>query len=54
MLVDPAGNPALIDELIDFLTIGKSGALLISELRSHGSRPHQPSGRRGDLYGGSY
>src|SRR5207248_10414587 len=41
------GNPALIDELIDFLTTGKSGALLINELRRHGSRRHHPGVWRG-------
>jgi hypothetical protein len=48
MLVDPAGESALIDELIDFLTTGKSGALLISELRRHGSRQQHQLSRRGD------
>ena len=47
------GNPALIDELIDFLTTGKSGALLISELRRHGSRRQHPAfGTGAKLYGG--
>jgi hypothetical protein len=31
MLVYRAGDPALIDELIGFLTTGKSGALLTSD-----------------------
>jgi hypothetical protein len=42
------GNPALIDELIDFLTTGKSGALLISELQRDGSRRQHQLSRRGD------
>src|SRR5207237_9637137 len=42
------GNPVLIDELIDFLTTDKSGALLISELRCHGSRRHHQLPRCGD------